>query len=64
MAPEVEVIKIANLNLLIGSGVTGTGIDNPPSWGGDDPGVIPQVPEILPPGLEGIGGEMENLLFQ
>lgn len=56
MAPEVEVIKLANMNLLTGS-VTGDGI----GWGGSDPGngtVIPEVPEVLPPnlfdGFEGI----------
>lgn len=63
MAPEVEVIKIHNMNLLAGS-VSGDGIPDPPGWGGSGDGVVPGAPEILPPGLEGIEGQMENLLFQ
>lgn len=62
MAPELVEVKIQQMNLLSSSpGVTGGGIENPPGWGGVDPGdgsIIPGVPEILPPnlfdGFEGI----------
>ena len=59
MTPELEEIKIENVDLLAGSpNVTGGGIDNPPGYGGADPGdgsVIPGVPELpfteVAPGL-------------
>ena len=52
MAPELVEVEIQKINLLTGSpGVTGEGISNPPSWGGTDPGVVPEIPEILPPNL-------------
>ena len=59
MAPELEEIKVEDVTLLSSSpGVTGSGIDNPPGWGGGDPGdgsVIPGVPELpfteVAPGL-------------
>lgn len=52
MAPELVEVKIQKMNLLTSSpGVTGDGISNPPGWGGADPGVVPEIPEILPPNL-------------
>lgn len=60
MAPELVEVKIQKMNLLTSSPIVtgGGGIDTPPGWGGADPGVVPEIPEILPPnlfdGFEGI----------
>lgn len=52
MAPELVEVEIQKINLLTSSpGVTGDGISNPPGWGGADPGVVPEIPEVLPPNL-------------
>ena len=65
MAPEVEVVKLHNMNLLVGSpSVGGDGVAGDIGWGGSGDGVIPGAPEILPPGLEGIEGQIEGILFQ
>ena len=52
MAPELVEVEIQKINLLTSSpGVTGDGIDTPPGWGGNGDGVVPEIPEILPPNL-------------
>lgn len=50
MTPELEEIKIKNMNLLAGSVGGGGDITDPPGWGGEDPGGLePDAPEL--PGM-------------
>jgi hypothetical protein len=46
--PQVEVVKIQNMNLLAGS-VSGGGVAGDIGWGGDGSGVTPGAPEL--PGM-------------